>query len=319
MRTTYLLVCSALLLSCAPGDSFKPFQPGKREKSSGSSEPLGNDAIPSPSEKGEVYMPPPNDPEEEEKAIEPAIIGGAYLYCDANEKKDDKNPPEPMNVGCRIGNLPDDSWLSTDMNMLVMNNLDSSITPSVVTAMPKGSLYHMIFQTERELQNNVELHVELMLPEGLVQMGTTVNPGTLKAIEQRIGKGLALYASTGAAGDWPGIDRKTWNLWMPLKIPKYISNHTPDGNAGPGPGPGAEPPKRSVELIFDETVCTYSIQAGKPEPIKGAKSEDYIFESCTRNWNPDEWVRVKSLTLQLKADETGRSPRTAGVVLQTTP
>ncbi|WP_141731613.1 hypothetical protein [Oligoflexus tunisiensis] len=319
MRPTYLLVCSALLLSCAPGDSFKPFQPTKRENKSGSAQPLGSDAIPVPSEPGEILMPPPDDPEEEEKAIEPAIIGGAYLYCDANEKKDDKAPPEPMNVGCRIGNVPDDEWLSADKNMMVMNNLDSTIAPSVVTALPKGSPYHMIFDSDRSLQNNVELHVEVMLPQGFLQMSTTVNPGSLKAIEQRIGKGLALFASTGSAGDWPGMDRKTWNLWMPLKIPRYISNYAP-GGSNAGQGPGADQPKDKIELIFDETVCTYSVREGKPEGIKGAKPEDFIFESCSRNWNPDEWVRVKTLTLQIKAAEgAGRATRTAGVVLQTAP
>jgi hypothetical protein len=325
MRQSYLLVCSALLLSCAPGSTLEPFKPSRSSKSSASAQPLGSDAIPVPADLDDTRTPPPDDPQEEEKAIEPAVIGGAYLYCDADENKPTSNTPPPMNVGCRVGNVPDEQWATAEKSMFVMNSLDDMLAPSTVSITPQGSPYHMTFNADRSLQNNLELHADVMLPQGRIVMSTTINPGAMKAIEQRLGKGLALYASTGSNGDWPGIDRKTWNLWMPVEIPKYISNFTPAApNSGPGPGPGGPGPEGSrtqgkVELIFDETVCTYEIgDTGGKDDGKGTKPEDYVFASCTRNWKPQQWVRVKTLSLRFVDDER-RSSKAAGVIMKTEP
>lgn len=323
MRQSYLLVCSALLLSCAPGSTLEPFKPSKGNKSNASAQPLGSDAIPVPADQEGARTPPPDDPQEEEKAIEPAVIGGAYLYCDADENKPGTNPPPPMNVGCRVGNVPDEQWMAAEKNMFIMNNLDDMLAPSTVSITPQGSAYHMVFNADRTLQNYLELHTDIMLPQGRLVMSTTVNPGAMKAIEQRLGKGLALFASTGSNGDWPGIDRKTWNLWMPVEIPKFITNFNPASNSGPGgPGPGAgdDRTQGQMELVFDETICTYEIRAdgGKGENIKGAKPEDFIFKACTRNWMPQQWVRVKTLTLRVMNEER-RGSKAAGVILKTEP
>jgi hypothetical protein len=322
MRQSYLLVCSVLLLSCAPGSTLEPFNPSKSNKSNASAQPLGNDAIPVPADQEGARTPPPDDPQEEEKAIEPAIIGGAYLYCDADEGKPG-TPPPSMNVGCRVGNVPDEQWMAAEKSMFIMNNLDDMLAPTTVSITPEGSPYHMVFNADRTLQNYLELHTDIMLPQGRLVMSTTVNPGAMKAIEQRLGKGLALYASTGSGGDWPGIDRKTWNLWMPVEIPKYITNFNPASNSGPGgpgPGPGDGRTQSSMELVFDETVCTYEIResGGKGEDTKGTKPEDFVFKSCTRNWQPQQWVRVKSLSLRFTGDER-RASKAAGVVLKTEP
>jgi hypothetical protein len=308
---------------------LEPFKPGKNKGNNASAQPLGSDAIPVPADLDDTRTPPPDDPQEEEKAIEPAIIGGAYLYCDADEGKAANNPPAPMNVGCRAGNVPDDEWMAAEKSMFVMNNLDDMLAPSTVSITPKGSAYHMTFEADRSLQNNLELHVDIMLPQGRVVMSSTVNPGALKAIEQRLGKGLTLYASTGSNGDWPGIDRKTWNLWMPVEIPRYISNFTPAGpNSGPGgPGPGGQAPdddddesrtQGRMEIAFDETICTYEIRGEKSQDGKGGpKPDDYIFKSCTRNWQPQQWVRVKSLSLRFLGQTRGS--KAAGVILKTEP
>ncbi|MDQ3232098.1 MAG: hypothetical protein M3Q07_09780 [Pseudobdellovibrionaceae bacterium] len=316
MRQTCLLVCAATLLSCKPGDKFEPFNPSKGKSSNATAQPLGSDAIPVPAE--EEAMIPPDDPLEEEKAIEPAIIGGAYLYCDSDESKPGANPPPPMTVGCRVGNIPETDWMNADKNLVVMNTLDNSVALSNVTIAASGSPYHFVFSSDRSLQNNLELQMDVTLPQGRVTMSTTVNPGSIKAIEQRLGPGLALYASTGAAGDWSGMDRKTWNLWMPLKIPKYITNFNP-GGSGPGSGE-TDKALGSVELSYDDTVCTYRIRAtvSKTNEIKGAKPEDYIFESCTRNWLPDQWVRSKALSLRIMGDVKSRV-MSAGVILQSEP
>jgi hypothetical protein len=303
-----------------------PLKAGKNKGSNASAQPLGSDAIPVPSDLDDARTPPPPDPQEEEKAIEPAIIGGAYLYCDAEENKPNNNPPQPMNVGCRVGNLPDDQWMAAEKSMFVMNSLEDMLAPSTVSITPQGSPYHMTFQAERSLQNNLELHVDVMLPQGRVVMSTTVNPGALKAVEQRLGKGLTLYASTGSNGDWPGIDRKTWNLWMPVEIPRFISNFTPAPKSGPGgPGPGGQTPDdgRSpgrMEIVFDETICTYEIRddGRKSDDGKdGPKADDYVFKSCTRNWQPQQWVRVKTLSLRYLGETRGS--KAAGVILKTEP
>lgn len=320
MRQSYLLVCFSLLWSCAPGTSLEPFKP-KGNKSNASIQPLGSDAIPVPADQDDARTPPPDDPLEEEKSVEPAVIGGAYLYCDAEEGKAGPNPPPSVNVGCRMGNTDDDVWMAADKNMFVMNKLDDMMAPITVSILPQGSGYHMSFPMERSLQNYMELHVDVVFPQGRLVMSTTVNPGALKAIEQRLGKGLALYASTGSAGDWPGIDRKAWNLWMPVEIPKYITNFTPSAsNSGPGPGgPADGKASGQMEIVFDETVCTYEARSegGKGDDSKGgAKPEDFVFKSCTRNWQPSQWVRVKSLTLRIPETER-KGSKAAGVILKT--
>lgn len=153
-------------------------------------------------------------------------------------------------------------------------------------------------------------------------MSTTVNPGALKAIEQRLGKGLALYASTGSNGDWPGIDRKSWNLWMPVEIPKYITNFSPSAsNSGQGSGGSDDESQGQMQLTFDTTVCTYEIRGEivKDEDIKGAKPEDFIFKSCSRNWKPGQWVRVKNLSLHFMGDDGTPVSKAAGVIMKTEP
>ncbi len=320
MRQSYLLVCSTLLLSCAPGKTLGPFNPSKSSKSNASAQPLGSDAIPVPSDQNDRRTLPPDDPEEEEKAIEPAVIGGAYLYCDSDENKPGSNPT-PMNVGCRLGNVDDDQWMAAEKNMFVMNSLDEVLAPGTVSIMPKGSTYHMVFNADRGLQNNLILHADVKLPQGRLVMSTTVNPGALKAIEQRLGKGLALYASTGSNGDWPGIDRKTWNLWMPVEIPRYISNFSPAAsNSGPGSADDDQL-QGQMQLTFDETICTYEIRAegAKGEEVKGAKPEDFIFKSCTRNWQPTQWVRAKTLSLQFVGANAESLSKAAGVIMKTEP
>jgi hypothetical protein len=318
MRQSYLLVCFPLLWSCAPGSSLEPFKP-KGNKSSASAQPLGSDAIPVPADQENPRTPPPDDPLEEEKSVEPAVIGGAYLYCDAEDGKAGSNPAATVNVGCRMGNTDDAEWMAADKNMFVMNSLTDMMAPITVSVLPQGSGYHMSFPMERSLQNSMELHVDVVLPQGRLVMSTTVNPGALKAIEQRLGEGLALYAATGSAGDWPGIDRKTWNLWMPVEIPKYITNFTPNASSsGPG-GPAEGKVSGQMEIIFDETVCTYEIRSdgGKGGDSKGgARPEDFVFKSCTRNWLPSQWVRVKTLMLRIPESER-KGSQAAGVILKT--
>lgn len=329
MRPSYPLLCAALLWGgaailggCAPGSALEPLK-HKGHTSNVSAQPLGSDAIPVPGDQDNARTPPPDDAQEEEKAVEPAVIGGAYLYCDADDGKAGSNPPPQINVGCRLGNSSDEQWMAADRNMFVMNSLDDMMTPITVSILPNGSPYHMAFPMDRSLQNYLELHMDVMLPQGRLVMSTTVNPGAMKAIEQRLGEGLALYASTGAAGDWPGIDKKTWNLWMPVEIPKYITNFTPSApNSGPGSG-GQVDGKASghMEIIFDETVCTYETRSDstKGDDSKGgAKPEDFVFKSCSRNWKPSQWVRVKTLTLRMPESESERKgSRAAGVILKT--
>jgi hypothetical protein len=309
-----------LLGSCAPGSSLEPFKP-KGSKSSATAQPLGSDAIPVPDDQDNARTPTPDDPQEEEKSVEPAVIGGAYLYCDAEDGRVGANPPPSISVGCRLGNTADNEWMAADKNMFVMNSLTDMMAPIPVSILPQGSAYQMSFPMERSLQNSMELHVDLELPQGRLVMSTTVNPGAMKAIEQRLGQGLALYAATGSAGDWPGVDRKTWNLWMPVEIPKYITNFTPNtSNSGPG-GPAESRGSGRMEIVFDETVCTYEIRsdAAKGDDSKaGSKPEDFVFKSCSRNWKPSQWVRVKTLTLRIPEGER-KGSQAAGTILKTEP
>jgi hypothetical protein len=318
MRQSYLLVCFPLLWNCAPGSSLEPIK-RNGNKSSAYAQHIGSEAIPVLADQDNTRTPPPDDPLEEEKSVEPSVIGGAYLYCGAEDGEAGSNPAAPVNVGCRMGNTPDDQWMAAEKNMFVMNSLTDMMAPITVSILPQGSGYHMSFPMDRSLQNSMELHVDVVLPQGRLAMSTSVNPGALKAIEQGLGKGLALYAATGAAGNWPGIDRKTWNLWMPIEIPKYITNFTTSASNSAADDSADDKVSGLVEIVFDETVCTYEIRSddGRSGASKGgARSEDFVFKSCARNWQPSQWVRVKTLTLRIP-ERVRKSSQAAGVILKT--
>ncbi len=69
-----------------------------------------------------------------------------------------------------------------------------------------------------------------------------------------------------------------------------------------------------AELRFDDTVCTY--QQGK-----GPKEEMILtFVSCSRDvWKPDQWVRVKAVSLSVVMKPNVTEAGDYAVTLQTTP
>lgn len=271
MRIPCLVVCSSFLMSCAPGNAIV----NQKSNNRGGKQSAGSDTVPVV----EIIR-LPTDPEEDDKAMEPAIIGGAYLFCDATADM----------VGCRIANVPENDWFAASKKPDAINLADGSGNACPVVLPEPGAPYHVILEAPRAQQNLLELQLDITLPQGQLKMTTTVNPSSPKALEQRTGQGLALYAAKGPLSDWPGLDRKTWNLWMPLKLPRVIANFEESAGAG------------SVDLIFDETICTYRQQ----EAV-------YAFDSCTKNaWQPDQIIRTRSLTLRVPQGS-------AGVVLETAP
>ncbi len=230
-------------------------------------------------------LPAADDDDEEVKATEPAIIGGAYLYCDSSEEV----------VGCRLANVAESDWVAANKTPDAINGADGSTNACPIVLPAPEDPYQVILEAERALQNYLKLQIEIALPQGQLRMTTTVNPASPKATAQRLSPGLALFASKGSGNDWPGVDQKTWNRWMKVKIPQIISSFTEADAAA----------SETVELIFDDTVCSYKQQQSTTGPM------EYSFDACSRSqWKANKIVHVKSLILRVTAGS-------AGVVLPT--
>jgi hypothetical protein len=265
----------------------------------------GSQAI--PSDKGS--MPPPPDPEEETKAAEPGIIGGAYLYCDAAEEKG-KNPAQ-VQVGCRAATVSDSVWIASDKSIQFYDTAsDSMLTRDMFFPTP-GDAFQMYFSEDPAQMASREVNLSITLPQGKWDMSSTVSPYHSELPLLRKNPGLTLLTTTD--GVTITKDRKTWSEWMPVKIPASLVKLPPSAGKAPRSPRGADT-VALVELRFDDTVCTY--QQGK-----GPKEENILtFVSCSRDmWKPDQWVRVKVLSLSavMKANVTEAGDY--AVTLQTIP
>jgi hypothetical protein len=108
-------------------------------------------------------------------------------------------------------------------------------------------------------------------------------------------------------------DRKTWSEWMPLKIPASLVKLPPSAGKAPRPPRGAGT-VAVVELAFDDTVCTYQQGTGPKEEML------LKFVSCSREmWKPEQWVRVKALSMGLLMKANATEVGEYAVTIQTIP
>jgi len=304
MRSICLIAVLLIASGCKPGEGIK----GPKPKQEGVISPLGSDAIPSSSKP----LPLPQDPEEEVKATEPAVIGGAYLYCDADAEKAGPAAKEPMVVACRLGNVSDSDWAMADKQTQVMNRIDGAIMDiNVVMTMP-GSPYQMLLTADRAMLGVMELQLSMALPQGLLEFSSTVTHFVPELAALRLSKGLTFAASAPSAKELPVTDRKTWNRWMPVKIPKTIpiGDFTKSGKGAPSLG--------QVDLTFDDTICTY--RSKDLTTGKGGEQGDLEFVSCTKpSWEPELWVRSKAMSLTIPQNPANIGAVSIGVILESSP
>lgn len=256
-------------------------------------------------------MPPPADPEEEAKATEPGIIGGAYLYCDAGEDKG--KALEEIEVACQTPAVDDAVWTSAEKSVQFYD-FGNATTLAKEWSMPMaGDSYQMYFSGNLlQLKSmEVQLKIALPLPQGRLEMTSTVSPYHPELALLRLNPGLTLMTSTD--GVFVSKDRKTWSEWMPLKIPATIIKLPNSSGRTPRPPRGTDA-AATVELRFDDTVCTY-LQG------KGPQEETRLnFVSCSKDvWRANDWVRVKAVSLGvlLKAGITAAADY--AITLQTAP
>ncbi len=311
MRNTYLVLLFMIASGCKPGEVIR--SPSSKQDKVTS--PIGSDAIPSSST---PQQPSPPDPEEEVKAAEPAIIGGAYLYCDADEEKAGPGAKPSMAVACRLGNVGNTDWAMADKQAQVINKLDGTIMDVNMVMTIPGSPYHMLFSGDRSLMGAMELQLSVALPQGSIEFGSTLSRFDPTLATLRQSKGLTFAASVPSAKELPVTDRKTWNRWMPVKIPKAISNVVPVGS-----GKGAAS-LGHIELSFDDTVCTYrnkdAAKAKEPAAALLDGEGDLEFVSCTKpSWVPELWVRSKSMSVTIPQNPANTGAVAIGLVLETSP
>jgi hypothetical protein len=304
MRVTIFALIALLYCGCKPGSVGQvPKKDGKPENTE--AEPA-QDSQGIPLDKG--AMPPPPDPEEESKAAEPGIIGGAYLYCDAGEAKG-KNPGETQ-VGCRTATVDDSAWFAADKSFQFYDYASNSMLVRDMLFPAPGDAYQMYFAENIAQMESRDVQLNITLPQGKLQMTSSVSPYHSELLTLRKNPGLTLMSTTD--GVTVTKDRKSWSEWMPLKIPAAIIKLPPSAGR-PKPPRGADL-VASAELRFDDTVCTY--QQGK-----GPKEEMILsFVSCSRDmWKPDQWVRVKALSLGIVMKPNATEVGDYAVTLQTIP
>jgi len=267
----------------------------------------GSQAIPS----NQDAMPLPPDPEEESKAVEPGIIGGAYLYCDAGEAKGKE--AAKVQVGCRTVTVNDNAWASADKSVQFYDFTSGTSLSREMTSPAAGDPYQMYFSEESSqlMAREILLNINLPMPQGRLEMTSTVTPYHSGLALLRINPGLTLLSSTD--GVVANKDRKTWNEWMPLKIPASLVKLPVSSGKEPRAPRGADA-VATVELRFDDTVCTY-IQGKEP------KEEMLLnFVSCSREvWKPEMWVRVKAVSLGVLLKAGANEAGDYAVTLQTEP
>jgi hypothetical protein len=303
MRVTIFALITVLYCGCKPGAVGQRSKDAKPESSE--AEPArGRQGI--PLDKG--VMPPPPDPEEESKATEPGIIGGAYLYCDAGEAKG-KNPAEAQ-VGCRTAMVDDSTWFAADKSFQFYDYASDSMLVRDMLFPAPGDAYQMYFAESISQMESREVQLSIALPQGKWQMTSTVSPYHSALALLRKNPGLTMMSTTD--GVTVTKDRKSWSEWMPLKIPATILKLPPSAGR-PKPPKGADL-VASAELRFDDTTCTY--QQGK-----GPKEETILsFVSCSREmWKPDQWVRVKAISLGIVMKPNATEVGDYAVTLQTMP
>lgn len=304
MRITIFALITVLYCGCKPGLVSQNSKDTKPESSK--SEPAaGSQGI--PLDKGS--MPTPPDPEEEEKAAEPGIIGGAYLYCDAGEPKG-KNPAE-VQVGCRTATVDDSVWFAADKSFQFYDEASGSMLVRDMLFPAPGDAYQMYFGDSISQLDARDVRLSITLPQGKWDMSSTVSPYHSELIALRKNPGLTMMSTTD--GVTVTKDRKSWSEWMPLKIPATIVKLPPSAGKAPRPPKGADL-VALAELRFDDTVCTY--QQGK-----GPKEELILsFVSCSRDmWKPDQWVRVKAVSLSIVMKPNATEVGDYAVTLQTLP
>lgn len=304
MRVTILAAMILLYGGCKPGMVSQVSTEAKPETIE--LEPnQGSQAI--PLDKG--AMPPPPDPEEESKAMEPGIIGGAYLYCDAGEGKG--KDPAQVQVGCRTATVDDSIWLAADKSFQFYDAASSTMLARDMLFPAPGDAYQMYFNEDSAQLGSREVKLSITLPQGKWEMSSTVSPYHSELVALRKNPGLTLMSSTD--GVMVSKDRKTWSEWMPLKIPASLIKLPPSSGKAPKAPRGADA-VAMAELRFDDTVCTY--QQGK-----GPKEEMILkFVSCSRDmWQPDQWVRVKAIALSVLMKPNATEAGDYAVTLQTVP
>lgn len=302
MRATIFAVIILLYCGCKPGIVGQVSKDSDSEKIE--LEPKqGSQAIPSAKD----AMPPPPDPEEEAKAMEPGIIGGAYLFCDASEAKG--KDPAPVQVGCRTATVDDNVWATAEKSIQFYDFSSGSMLSRELLIPAAGDAYQMYFSEDGSQLGSREVQLSITLPQGKWDMTSTVSPYHSELALLRKNPGLTLMSSTD--GVIVSKDRKTWSEWMPLKIPTSITKLPPSSGKAPRAPKGAET-VATVELKFDDTACTY--QQGK-----GPRDEMLLkFVSCSRDvWKPDQWVRVKAITLSIVIKANATEAGDYAVTLQT--
>lgn len=302
MRVTIFAAMILLYCGCKPeipGQVSKDTKPENIEL-----EPRqGSQAIPSDRD----AMPPPPDPEEESKAMEPGIIGGAYLFCDASEAKG--RDAAQVQVGCRTATVDDNIWAAAEKSIHFFDLTSSTMLSRDMLFPAAGDAYQMYFSEDGTQLGSREVALSITLPQGKWEMTSTVSPYHSELALLRKNPGLTLMSSTD--GVVVSQDRKTWSEWMPLKIPTTIMKLPPSSGKAPRAPRGTDS-VATVELRFDDTVCSY--QQGK-----GPKEEMLLnFVSCSRDvWKPDQWVRVKAITLGVLVKANVTEPGDYAVTLQT--
>ncbi len=304
MRVTILTLTIFLHCGCKPGVVG---QVSKEAKPEGIHlEPnQSREVIPSEKEP----MPPPPDPEEESKAMEPGIIGGAYLYCDAGEGKG--KDPAQVQVGCRTATVTDSVWFAAEKSIQLYDTVSGSALARDMLFPAPGDPFQMYFNEESAQLASREVRLNITLPQGKWEMSSTVNPYHSELAILRKNPGLTLMSTTD--GLVVSKDRKTWSEWMPLKIPASLVKLPPSAGKAPRPPKGADA-VTTAELRFDDTVCTYQQGKGPKEEMR------LLFVSCSRDvWKPDQWVRVKAVSLGVVMKANVTEAGDYAVTLQTAP
>jgi hypothetical protein len=269
--------------------------------------PQGSQAIPS----NKDAMPPPSDPEEESKAMEPGIIGGAYLYCDAGE--DPGKGQLQVQVACQTATVDNKVWEAAEKSIQFYDFANGTTLMRDLIIPMASDPYQMYFSEDMaQLKSReVQLSIALPQPQGRLEMTSTVSPYHTELALLRLNPGLTLMTSTDAVS--VSYDRKTWSEWMPLKIPATILKLPASRGRVPRVPRGTDA-LATVELRFDDTVCTY-LQG------KGSKEEMRLnFVSCSRDvWKPGEWARVKAISLGVVFKVGATDAGDYAVTLQTAP
>lgn len=302
MRVTICAVMILLYCGCKPGSVGQVSKDAKSENIE--LDPTkGSQAIPADRD----AMPPPPDPEEESKAMEPGIIGGAYLYCDASEGKG--KDPAQVQVGCRTATVDDNIWAAAEKSIQFYDFNSGTMLSRDMLFPAAGDAYQMYFSEDVPQLGSREVQLSIALPQGKWEMTSTVSPYHSELALLRKNPGLTLISSTD--GVVVSKDRKTWSEWMPLKIPTTIAKLPPSSGKAPRAPRGADA-TATVELRFDDTVCTY-------EQGKGPREEMLLkFVSCSRDvWKPDQWVRVKAISLGVLIKANATEAGDYAVTLQT--